>query len=93
MDRTWAWEPGYGFCGTATHGNTPLAVALEVARRRVCAYGSIRDEPCDCKYGARPGQYAGSEATGCPELREVIHRLLYRPETFGSTIDTLLAEG
>lgn len=84
MDKAWGWEPGYGFCRHAVSSNTGLAAALEAVRRRICAYGSVGDDPCDCKYGAWPGDSTGtgSEATGCPELREVIHRLLYRPGTF-----------
>lgn len=56
-----------------------LASALEQVRRRVCAYGAFgTQEFCDCKYGlsADNPQPRRSEATGCPELRVVIHQLL-----------------
>ncbi len=81
--RLFSWEPDYGFCAENVHTNEELARALEKARRRVCAYGSVGDQGCDCKYGARPeGNRGTTEKTGCPELREVINRLLRRPDTF-----------
>lgn len=81
--RLFEWEPDYGFAAENVHTNRELAAALENARRRVCAYRSAGDQTCDCKYGARPdGNCSSSEKTGCPELREVINRLLRRPETF-----------
>jgi hypothetical protein len=48
----------------------------------VCGYRY--SDRCDCKYGLVDAKYpgAGSEQTGCPELRELINRLLHRPETF-----------
>lgn len=81
------WEPRYGFCAINKTDNVALAKALEDVRRRVCAYGG--GPTCDCKYGLtvedKPfnvGEvirgYNGSEKTGCPELREMIHRLLHR---------------
>lgn len=81
------WEPSYGFCAFNTNDNVKLAEALEVVRRRVCAYNmGLRDGDvhCDCKYGATVNekQFPGSESTGCPELREIINRLLHRPESF-----------
>jgi hypothetical protein len=78
------WEPLYGFCSVNEHSNESLARALEAIRRRICAYGG--NGRCDCKYGrdATKQQRAGSEQTGCPELVEVIHRLLHRPETFAA---------
>lgn len=81
------WEPGYGFCDTNVTSNEELARALEAARREVCAYGSMGEQTCDCKYGvtpAHPLERRRGERTGCPELREMIHRLLYRPESFMS---------
>jgi hypothetical protein len=76
------WEPEYGFCGGKTHDLEQLAYAVEMARRRVCAYSDGRhDARCDCKYRL-PGRPVTSEQTGCPELRELVHRLLHRPETF-----------
>jgi hypothetical protein len=80
------WEPSYGFCGMRETDRIALAEALELVRRRVCAYnmgihdGDVR---CDCKYGAsiKEKTSMGSERTGCPELREIINRLLHRPET------------
>jgi hypothetical protein len=93
MSETTTWEPGYGFCAANRTEREALAKALELVRRRICAYswGIERDERCDCKYGAdvtNPPQGIGSEATGCPELREVIHRLLHRPESFTATEPT-----
>jgi hypothetical protein len=75
------WEPEPGFCALNTTNNTALAEALEAIRRQRCPYGDGR---CDCKYGLdTSGPHgAGSERTGCPELREMIHRLLHRPNTF-----------
>jgi hypothetical protein len=77
------WEPMYGFCATNVHSNEDLAKALEAVRRRVCAYGGGHGG-CDCKYSrdASQQQRAGTEKTGCPELREIIHRLLHRPASF-----------
>lgn len=80
-------EPTYGLTAGKGTDNVALAAALEHVRRRVCCYsmGHVR---CDCKYGVSiedlpPGagdklnyDY-GSEQTGCPELREVIYRLLH----------------
>lgn len=74
------WEPNYGFIAYNVHPNEELAAALEAVRRRICGYGGNR---CDCKYGLRPDDRPRtSEATGCPELTEVINRLLHRPESF-----------
>jgi hypothetical protein len=77
------WEPAYSF--TATNDKDPhdLAAALELVRRCICGYGP-NATTCDCKYGAGSeltnpeGRYLNSEQTGCPELREVIHKLLHR---------------
>jgi hypothetical protein len=80
-----AWEPDYGFCAMKETANVELAEALEVVRRRVCAYNigsSERDVRCDCKYGASTESRRSGEKTGCPELRELINRLLYRPASF-----------
>ena len=81
------WEPSYGFTGMNKTELVKLAEALELARRRVCAYNPPpydSDRRCDCKYGAsvKENQSMGSEQTGCPELRETINRLLHRIETF-----------
>lgn len=81
------WEPSYGFCSWNTNDNVELAKTLEVIRRQVCAYnwGQVDgDVRCDCKYGLTLGTDTrfGSEQTGCPELRELIDRLLHRPESF-----------
>ncbi len=84
------WEPRYGFTDTNTTDNESLAAALESVRRRICVYGGSRH--CDCKYGAKPregqlhafGSYEPSEKNGCPELRELINRLLHRPDTFNA---------
>jgi hypothetical protein len=93
MSEKLDWEPSYGFCGVSTKANAKLAEALEAlealeaVRRRVCAYNmGLRNEDvrCDCKYGIdlTTKRTMGSEQTGCPELRELINRLLHRPETF-----------
>ena len=42
---------------------------VERVQRTLCAYGG--SIPCDCKYGGPAGR-AGSEQTGCPELRECL---------------------
>lgn len=94
MEKKFEWEATYGFCAMNTSSNEHLAATLEAIRRTVCAYGG--GDYCDCKYGLQAagetGRYATyndrterllSEQTGCPELRELIHRLLYRTETFG----------
>lgn len=75
------WEPSYGFCATSTQDNVALATALEAVRRRICAYGP-QARTCDCKFGISLDGIGYSEQTGCPELREMIHRLLHRPGTF-----------
>lgn len=86
------WEPSYGFCATNEHDRVELAMTLEALRRQVCCYGG--GNRCDCKYGLRPDlgadvqefgvigskTYGNSEQTGCPELREIIHRLLHRDQ-------------
>lgn len=79
-DQTYPWEPAYGFTETDP---VKLAAALELVRRRICAYGPLATT-CDCKYGlgkyilpkGDPG-YVNSEETGCPELRSVIQLLLH----------------
>ena len=83
------WEPSYGFCAYNNTDNEVMANTLEAIRRRICAYGGA--DTCDCKYGLRaegtqadwitdrPVQWH-SEQTGCPELREMIHRLLHRDD-------------
>jgi hypothetical protein len=89
-------EPAYGFCQINSHSNEELAQALELVRRQICAYGGGNrgSGSCDCKYGAsidtataRRLEYYGGEQTGCPELREVIQRLLHRPESFVGVSD------
>lgn len=76
------WEPSYGGCAEYVTDRVGLAHALEAVRRRVCAY---MGESCDCKYGltTEKQERQSSERTGCPELRELTHRLLHRPESFG----------
>lgn len=81
------WEPSYGFCAENKTNVVELAEALELVRRRACAYNMDimnGDTPCDCKYGGsvKEKRSLGSERTGCPELREIINRLLHRPEIF-----------
>lgn len=80
-------EPQYGWLRT---DKEELAKALELVRRRVCAYGGGLNGhgTCDCKYGLDiDKQVSGevdytpwSEQTGCPELRSVIHMLLHSEE-------------
>lgn len=85
MKKTFDWEPEPGFCAGNRTPNEELAYALELVRRRICAYNmGIRegDVRCDCKYGINIDSYAGSEGCGCPELRELIYRLLHAPESF-----------
>jgi hypothetical protein len=77
------WEPSYGFCGEAATDRVELAHSLEAVRRRVCAY---MGDTCDCKYGLTTEARASSEHTGCPELRELIHRLLHRPESLAGDV-------
>jgi hypothetical protein len=95
------WEPRYGFCGMNLNDNEVLARSLEAIRRNVCAYGG--GDMCDCKYGRTVGdekfggkwgdsksgtaRFFSSEQTGCPELREVINRLMHRPDTLGMGAD------
>lgn len=76
------WEPDYGATATNTTPHIALAHAVETARRWVCAYWG---DPCDCKYGATTATESNSEQTGCPELRELAHRLLHRPDTLTSS--------
>ncbi|WP_157368065.1 hypothetical protein [Alloactinosynnema sp. L-07] len=77
----------FGFCAFRTTSLRDLAAALEAVRRAVCAYGG--DGRCDCKYGANPSTElrVGTERTGCPELRELIHRLLARPESLTEVVE------
>lgn len=80
MAEPQSWEPTYGFCGMKTTDNEVLAKALESIRQRVCLYGGGR---CDCKYGRdATAERQPSEASGCPEMIEVINRLMHRPNTF-----------
>lgn len=97
---TYTWEPAYGFCGVITTDRVKLAKALEAVRRRVCSYGSHGARGCDCKYGlttTMPHDPQLTEQTGCPELRELINRLLHRPNTLVPSdmdaLDELLEEG
>lgn len=89
------WEPGYGFCADNTTDLDQLVRTVEHVRRLACQNNHSsgqRDQICDCKYGLGRDLLAGKtpaaadrrhrpseEATGCPELRELIHRLLHRP--------------
>lgn len=83
-----AWAPmGGAILGPALEPGSEhaigLASALEVVRRRVCAYsdGTI-DARCDCKYGVGEVLTEGAsiaphgEKNGCPELRDVVTFLL-----------------
>lgn len=59
-----------------------LLAALEAARQAVCVYPP--GGTCDCKEGLLPlaGRATtrlGTEATGCPELRTLIHRVRHLP--------------
>ena len=91
MSNIGEWEPSYGFCAGNETDRVALAMTLEALRRQVCCYGG--GNRCDCKYGLRVERGAvlkdfgiegtgvhmsNSEQTGCPELRELIHRLLHR---------------
>lgn len=93
-EKRFEWESTYGFCAYNETANEQLAATLEALRRKVCCYGG--GDFCDCKYGLQAAGPTGRhgtwgdrdqtnrrnhEQTGCPELREMIHRLLYRPET------------
>lgn len=49
-----------------------LYSVLETARRSICCYSG---DPCDCKYGRTADTRPSSEATGCPELRDLIRQL------------------
>jgi hypothetical protein len=76
-----SWEPTYGWSSTDP---VRLASALEVIRRRLCAYGGLFPT-CDCKFGigvklANAQPLSAGEATGCPELRSVIQMLLHPDE-------------
>lgn len=74
------WEPAYGVVARDPDV-VGLAKTLEMVRREVCAYnlGMFNyDVLCDCKYGKEEDTRSGSEQTGCPELREVIHLLLHK---------------
>lgn len=83
--KQYDWEPAYGTAQHNKHSNVALAEALELVRRRICVYnmGFVDgDVICDCKYGISSETKFHSEQTGCPELREMIQRLLHRPESF-----------
>lgn len=91
MEKRFDWEPSYGFSASNKTDNEVLAAALEAVRRKICVYGG--GDYCDCKYGIAAteptGQFSspraeqhGSEQSGCPELREMINRLLHRPSSF-----------
>lgn len=85
-----SWKDKYDCSGDFYNRTSrqELAATLEAVRRTVCAYMGDR---CDCKYGLKPGDtrfeyvQASSEQTGCPELAEVIDRLLHHPESFMET--------
>lgn len=85
------WEPSYGFCASNVSANEVLAETLEGLRRQVCAYGRGMNgvSMCDCKYGRGVDSNPFSEQTGCPELTELINRLLHRPATFGMGPDAV----
>lgn len=66
-----------------------LYLALESARRVICAYGQ---DPCDCKYGIDRDVGLVSERTGCPELRDLIREWTgWSPFNRGQTITADLA--
>jgi hypothetical protein len=76
-----------------------LIAGLEELRKSVCAYGpdAVR---CDCKFGVTcPRLHAGSEQTGCPELRQVIEYLQGEDERIktafeaGCTLTEMVYEG
>lgn len=56
---------------------------LKIVRRNICAYRSVYNHPCDCKYGVkdnrentrRGSNFGVGEATGCCELYGVINLL------------------
>ncbi len=51
--------------------------------QRVCCYsgGEWRNRRCDCKYsGPLKSDVGGSEQTGCPELRTILHLLEQVPD-------------
>lgn len=79
--KRYGWEPRYGF---TSNDPEAIAAALEVVRRRICAYGPDATT-CDCKYGrgrqlTEEHVVPGSEQTGCPELRSAIWHLLHGAE-------------
>jgi hypothetical protein len=89
-----SWEPTYGWSSTDP---VRLASALEVIRRRLCAYGGM-SPTCDCKFGIGvtllgAQALSGSEATGCPELRSVIQMLLHPNEIEILPSESLRTEG
>lgn len=58
---------------------------LETARRSICCY---LGDPCDCKYRLGVNENGGSEATGCPELRDLITCLTgFSPYNRRQTVD------
>ena len=58
---------------------------LESARRHICVYNR---DPCDCKYGRISISSPSGEQTGCPELRDLIHRLTgWQPFNHGQDIE------
>jgi hypothetical protein len=72
-----------------TTDNEVLAKALEDIRRRICCYGG--GTRCDCKYGRDvTAARQHSEASGCPEMIEVINRLMHRPNSFAEDAETVL---
>ena len=71
-----------------------IYAALETARRALCPYSR---DPCDCKYGIQKGGRAGSERTGCPELRDLIREWTeVAPYNYGQSVqddlDTIEAD-
>jgi hypothetical protein len=76
-----------------------IIAGLEELRKVVCAYGPDA-ERCDCKFGVKyPRKYAGSEQTGCPELRQAIEYLQGEDERIkaafeaGCTLTEMAYEG
>lgn len=89
------WEPSYGFCASNETDRMALAMTLEQLRRQVCCYGGGNRCDCKYglrvergavlnEFGVKnpegTARSAGSEQTGCPELREIIHSLLHRDQ-------------
>lgn len=60
---------GTGASETVTRTLDDVIEELERVRRGLCCY---MGPTCDCKYGFPSDRAAGTEQTGCPELRDAI---------------------